>query len=432
MFKLMIADDNPYVLQELCNMTDWENYDLSITGCYTTGKALLDDASLDMPDVVITDIAMPGMDGISLASELRSLSPSVKIIFISSFAEFEFAQKALSLHISGYVLKPFHPKQLTDVMNKVLQELRAETLRRFEQHHSQLQVEQFRRFALENYLSGLLYHALEDTLVQTQFDKLQVPLPTSYVLQVVCATFSGDVKTRSSYRESLNKVRSILQSYEQPNLQLVLLPIDWNQFAFLIISASDHYDVPNLLAKLNIDIEMMAGLRTSMGYSTTTDSFLSIPILFEQAHTAATQSATVNPVLTSYEEIQTEQSEPVDVDSEFIPPESVSSYVQKMREYIEAHYAESITTSNVAAAVFLSPNYANQRFSAEFGCSIFDYVTQCRIKESKRLLKETNEKVTSIAEMVGYGSRINFYLAFKRNVGISPTEYKALKKQKPV
>lgn len=431
MFKLMIADDNPYILQELCNITDWENFDLHIVGTYANGSALLKDAVLDMPDVVLTDISMPIMDGISLASELRRLSSHVKIIFISSYADFEYAQKALSMKISGYILKPFKSRQLAEVMINVLQELRQESLINFEQNSSLRQAETFRRIALENYICGLLYHAKDDILVRTQLDELQFTLFPAYELRIVYVTFSAESETNESYSDTLNKVRFALQNYDQTEYRLILLPGDRMYFAILLISSNRSLDVANLLAQLSIDMEVMCGISTVMGYSKPSQSFHSVPDLYSQAHTAATQNTVTTPFLINYEDIQTEQIEQTeDGDSEFIVPDVVTSYIEKMRTYIEAHYMEQITTSDVAASVFLSPNYANQRFGEECGHSIFDHITQCRIKEAKRLLKETNEKVTTIAELVGYGSRINFYLAFKRNVGISPTEYKALKKQK--
>ena len=124
MYKLMIAEDNPAALKELCDGNDWEKYDLCLTGSFSDGKELLEHAVKDMPDVVLTDIFMPIMDGISLASALRELSKEVKIVFISSCADFESAQKALHMRVSGYLVKPFEAKQIAHVMLQVVTELK--------------------------------------------------------------------------------------------------------------------------------------------------------------------------------------------------------------------------------------------------------------------------------------------------------------------
>ena len=123
MFKLMVADDNPYILQELCNDIDWGQYGISLAGSFHNGEALLVAAMQNLPDIILTDISMPGMDGIRLAQEIRQISSTVKIVFISSYAEFEYARKALSLQISDYILKPFDVEQLSCVFQKIVSEI---------------------------------------------------------------------------------------------------------------------------------------------------------------------------------------------------------------------------------------------------------------------------------------------------------------------
>ena len=125
-------------------------------------------------------------------------------------------------------------------------------------------------------------------------------------------------------------------------------------------------------------------------------------------------------MVVNYEEIYLEQSGQTKDNLQ----KDYKGYVSKMRAFIEEHYMETITTNDVASAVYLSSRYAHQCFSTVCGCTIFDYITQCRISEAKRLLSETDESVIMIADLVGYSGKTNFYLAFKRNVGMSPTEYR--------
>ena len=73
MFKLMIADDNPHTLLRLSESIDWETFDFCLTGTYPNGQALLEEAGENLPDLVITDISMPLMDGFELTSKLFSL-----------------------------------------------------------------------------------------------------------------------------------------------------------------------------------------------------------------------------------------------------------------------------------------------------------------------------------------------------------------------
>jgi len=422
MFTLMIADDNPYILNELATITDWEDFDLDLTGTYGNGRLLLQAAEQNMPDVVLTDISMPSMDGISLARALKAKSPNVKIIFISSYADFEYAQTALQLQISGYILKPFDPEQLMSTMNKVLQELRAESLRRFEQSRSLHQAETYRSLALENYMRELLYHPKEDVLVRSQLEELQLTNLDNCLLRVAFIIFDQDIE--DSYSDIINGIRSVLHNRPEPEPHFILMPIDTLHCVLLLIYHEPEPDITDLLAQLNVDIEVFTGLRTAIGYSAASSQLSLLPRLYTQSREAATQSAAQLCVV-GYEEINLDQS----LDPEEIPRETGKNYVGKMLDYIHTNYQNPITTNDVAAAAFLSPSYANHKFSLKCGCSIFDYITSYRIDQAKRMLTETDEKITLIAERVGYSGKTSFYLAFKRIAGMSPTEYRQIKAQ---
>ena len=415
MFQLMIADDNPFILKELCNDTDWEDFDLNVAGTFPNGKALLDAARTNMPDVILTDISMPIMDGISLATAIRELSSDVKIIFISSYADFEYARKALSMQISGYILKPFEPEQLADMMNKVLEELRQESFRRFERDRSLHQIETLRSIALENYMAELLYHSKENSLVLTQLRELQFSLFPSYELQVAAISFSCDQADHDSYNDMVNRVRSVLYGYPSQDYRFILMPVDTGNIAVLLIRSASAPDTANLLAQVHVDIEAMTGLSTTIGYSKTADSFSLVMGLFAQANAAKDSTSSASVI--GYEDIQTESSR-----KNTSGPSK--EHVRKMKEYIAEHYKEPITMHDVATAVFLSPSYANHCFNSECGCSIFDFITQSRINEAKRLLLESDEQITMISELVGYNGKTNFYLAFKKNVGMSPAQFR--------
>jgi len=421
MFKLMVADDNQYILKALCDIIDWEDYDMQLMGAFLDGKALLDAAKQEMPDVVITDISMPVLDGINLASTLRNLSKNVKIIFVSSYADFEYAQKALQMKISGYILKPFDEEQLRAIMKRVLQELEEERFRRFEKERFQEQAEYYRILALENYARELLYHSEENQLVCQQLSKLGITVYGEYEIRVVQVVFGADIGER--YNEIMDRIRSIVLSTSQNDCCMIMIPIsmDTRQFALLMIYQNKNMDVTNLLAQLNVDIETMIGLRTVMGYSRVSNDFSIISTLYSQAKDALSLQF-VEQAVVGYEDVQTES----------ICGNSVNEtgYVSKMRKFIQEHYMEKISTADVAQVVYLSASYGNQRFVAECGCTIFDYITDCRINEAKRLLEDTKESVTMIAELVGYYERTNFYLTFKKSVGMSPSEYrKKLKRQ---
>lgn len=429
MFKLMIADDNPYILEELCNAIDWEDFDMCITGTFPNGKALLDAAKDNMPDVVLTDISMPVMDGIGLATALRQLSSDVKIIFISSYADFTYAQKALQMQVFEYILKPFDNEQLSDTMSRTLKELQTEYFHRFEQKRTLEQVETFRTLALEKYISELLYHTTEDSQVLSELSALEVKLYPSY--RLLLALVTPDNETNMFRSATVNRIRSILYSNTHQEYQTVFMPVTGGHFAVLFIYQEDCFAMSNLLAQLSIDIDTMTGLHTTIGFSRSTKSFADLPALYAQAKEAVAQACSMQIPVLGYKAIQFFSGGIKNVEADDAPlgsrkktSSASKNYAKEMKEYIEKHYAEPITTRDVSQAVYLSTNYANQLFTTECGCTIYEYVTQCRIKEAKRLLTETDKQIVLIAELVGYNGKTNFYLSFKRNVGITPTEYR--------
>ncbi|WP_026486474.1 response regulator transcription factor [Caldanaerobius polysaccharolyticus] len=119
MYKLLLVDDEEEVRKGIINKIQWEKYGFDVVAEAENGWDALDVAEKIVPDVVITDIKMPFMDGIKLAELLRDKYPTAKIIILTGYDEFEYAQKAIKLNVMDYVLKPVSSKELVDVLVKV-------------------------------------------------------------------------------------------------------------------------------------------------------------------------------------------------------------------------------------------------------------------------------------------------------------------------
>lgn len=413
MFKLMIADDNPYTLQMLTESTDWENFGFYLAGTFTNGKELLDAAKENIPDLVITDISMPIMNGIQLSSELYLLKPDMKIIFISSYSEFEYARVALKLHIFDYILKPIIQSQFLDVCTRALEELRREHLKHFELQKLQSEQNTLRRIALRHYISKLFFHAENEHKIREELCRLGITVPESPKLCVVYFFLNNNIPL-----PPVDYLQFILENKPE-DAHIITIMIENCHGAFLLLFSKNSQNTPDLLSRLCIDIETMMNLCITMTYSDTSEHFTDIPILYEQSRSALQnmQETNMTTPVAYYADIHAALKETA---SNY----TFSQNVIVMRDYIEKHYMEPINTSIVARTVYLSPSYANHCFTSECGTSIFGYIIECRINKAKQLLCETDEQITRIAELVGYSGKTSFYLAFKRSVGISPTEYR--------
>lgn len=118
MYKLILVDDEEEVRKGILNRIEWDKIGYEIAGEAENGIEALDIAEKIIPDVLVTDIKMPFMDGISLAERIKERFPSARIIILTGFDEFEYAKKAVKLSVEEYLLKPISRDELTQVLVK--------------------------------------------------------------------------------------------------------------------------------------------------------------------------------------------------------------------------------------------------------------------------------------------------------------------------
>ncbi|WP_091205992.1 response regulator [Oribacterium sp. WCC10] len=115
----MLVDDEENVIQVIINKIDWESLGFSVQGYAHNGLEALEMAEESQPDVVMTDIKMPYMDGLELARRLKQQYPTIKIIIFSGFDEFEYAKEAIRLEAEEYILKPIDSTELSEVFKRI-------------------------------------------------------------------------------------------------------------------------------------------------------------------------------------------------------------------------------------------------------------------------------------------------------------------------
>ncbi|SFL25329.1 two-component system, response regulator YesN [Paenibacillus sp. 1_12] len=126
MYKVVIVEDEWLVLQGLKLTIPWEEMGCSIIGEASDGVTGLEVLQQDTPDILLTDIRMPAMDGIQLAEKAALLWPNMKIIFLTGFDDFSYAQKAVKLGAADFVLKPTNVDELIRVIGRITSKLDEE------------------------------------------------------------------------------------------------------------------------------------------------------------------------------------------------------------------------------------------------------------------------------------------------------------------
>ena len=126
LYKIMLVDDEEEVRKNIIRKINWEDAGFEVIGDAENGKDALEKIEQNEPDVVLTDIRMPYMDGLSMAEVIRQTYPSIKIVIFSGFDEFEYAKKAIKLNVIEYILKPVNVEELTAILKKIKKNLDEE------------------------------------------------------------------------------------------------------------------------------------------------------------------------------------------------------------------------------------------------------------------------------------------------------------------
>ena len=122
MLKVLIADDEQLICRMLTKMIDWEKEGLELLDCVYNGRDVLDAIENKRPDIVITDICMPCMDGLQIVEKAKEKGIHIDFIIMSGYKNFEYAHTALNLGVKHYLLKPINKNELNEILRRIVAE----------------------------------------------------------------------------------------------------------------------------------------------------------------------------------------------------------------------------------------------------------------------------------------------------------------------
>jgi len=161
MYKVMLVDDDYPVLELLSEAVDWRRLGLSLEGAYENGLEALAAAERDMPDIVITDIGMPKMDGLELVERLKERKPGLRVAILSCHSEFQYAQRAMKLQVQDYIVKDtLDPGDLEQVLARFSASLDEERKLDLEQHKLRHLVDRSREAMKEKWIRNAVQQPL--------------------------------------------------------------------------------------------------------------------------------------------------------------------------------------------------------------------------------------------------------------------------------
>ncbi|MBP1736378.1 MAG: two component transcriptional regulator, AraC family [Oscillospiraceae bacterium] len=365
MHSAIIADDEDKICMLIQKLVDWETLDIRVVGVANNGNDAFQMIERYRPDIVITDIRMPGLDGIQLVEKTRKLDIAASFVVISGYRQFEYAHQALKFGVEDYLLKPIKKDELTATLQKICARKQSEAEHRKQaEGEPGMQPDQapFNCVPLDGYFTSQRTNQLTRAVAALSLDFTQRMIGEAFAWVSM-----------------------------QPN-----------------VSSVTYFAAAERLASVIGAALVRGGMRAEP------PGFQQIPGV-----TAAAGSDVLRKALMDWV-----KAEMTHDGLEYSRQEHLS--IRQARQYIAEHFTEPLTLEEVAGFVHLNAYYFSAVFKREQGVNFNYYIMNLRIEAAKGLLRKSNLSVSQVAEQVGYRDIKYFRKIFLQEVGIKPSEYRRL------
>lgn len=484
MITAVIVEDEKVIREGLEKHIPWKQ--LGVDQIYTAQQAEQAFEICDMvkPDIIVSDIRMPGMDGIELCRNLRKKYEDSQIIFVTGFSDKAYLKAAIELHAVSYVEKPVNVKELMEAVNNAVNQIRkTRTYEKAIVYSVFMNSDKINYvWTRDNYFSvGLLYfknpedrignagelseriqniakkHGLHICMENVN-DKTEAFLFSDgerlgEELQGVREDVEEIIKNEKqpcffSWGKEIQGQESINESYNSAlvargslsykgwnlvacsnerkgKLSEVSIEKDWmEQFARAITrkESEEALDIVNGISRVLKENHIHMDADVKYLY------YAMYNIILRFQGSAHEEKWVGNKVIENAETIDKLNVYICDLvqnagDSD---EENKNSYiVQRVTDYILEHYQEKdLSIRTLAEQVYLTPTYLSNLYKKRTGMTIGQYLVNVRVENAINMLKDPKWKLYQIAPMVGYEDPNYFAKIFKKKVGITPSEYR--------
>ncbi|RIX52140.1 response regulator [Paenibacillus nanensis] len=184
MYKLLIVDDEALVREAIQDGMDWASMGFVCAGACEDGIEALEFMERDRPDIVLTDIGMPFMNGIELTRELSVRYPDVKVIILTGYDEFEYAQQALKMKVADYVMKPVTANEMEQIFVRVARQMDAENRQKRDYEKLKHQLEDSMPLLKERFLERLVTSSMTEKQKRESCGYFQIAWDRPYWIEL--------------------------------------------------------------------------------------------------------------------------------------------------------------------------------------------------------------------------------------------------------
>lgn len=499
MVKVMVVDDEMPIRQWLeFIIRKFKGYQVvAAAGNGAEGYSLF---KKTLPDIIITDIRMPVMDGLEMLKMIQTVDPGVRAVVLTSHEEFEYARQAIKLGASEYILKTeITEDSLKELLDKNTPELQKNTYNNREKSFEEMSNRNhfLRSLVLQSHtgsVSDAMLKEYDIPLERSSFivldvmtrdpEPLRVPLGEAEVLvhmiklplelnhtllignisgqtdrsqkgqmeriQGYCRSILNQISCKigcSDIYDSLNRLgEAMRQARDRVSLSFYYPreSLFWTEkTGRSLFTEGEKYKIcfsrelinQNFKKAMEIKEEMMREVRKKEVADIDYVKKLYTAFFASLMHTTRDDAGKIEEGLHIFHDGIQEAVTLDEMDgllereferygAETIKRQEYSASVRGAVHYMEEHYAESITLSDVSNYVSLSAEYLSRIFREETGIKFVVYLNNLRLKHALQLLETTNLKVYEVAERVGYSNLSYFSTVFKKNFGQNPFDYK--------
>ena len=409
--KVLVVDDEMIIRVGIQSILERSGGIYTYAGSAGSGKAALKEMEKEMPDIVVTDIKMPEMDGIQLIKEIKRRKMPVGIIVLSSYSEFELVREAMKQGASDYVLKlSMTEESLMGALDEAAKSIAKEKKSREKSRPVKL--------LLSDYLS--------QTGEMQEDDALWKVGGGDCLVTCVCLKYVQEGKEELSGEA----VEHVVENLFNEVFTTWCIKLDDMAYGIVVFSNNRTLDEFRRMLRqmcgrcrtvlhdiLNINACMYMGtmenhpngLRRALQHA-----------LDQEGHGPADEHEGKRQAGDQWSRVyqvfrNTRKREYADQ----YPPA-----VRRSLEYMNQYYNRDLTLNEISDLVNLNPSYFSFLFNTALTITFSNYLMCLRIHHSKKFLKETNLKIFEIAEMVGYRNSYYFNRIFKRITGVTPMEYR--------
>ncbi|MBR3538809.1 MAG: response regulator [Eubacterium sp.] len=416
--KVFLVDDEVVIREGIRESFPWDDTPYTLVGEAPDGEMALPMIRDTNPDIVITDIKMPFMDGIELCRVLRTQMPWIGIIILSGYDEFEYARQCLQLGVREYLLKPIDSSDLRKILDKVGAQLEEEKKQRehAESLRARMNSNADGRFLKEKLIGSLFSDEAMEADAQNALNQLHAmgsPVNASFYA-VIDAAFSPVEKGQEAAATLAEGSGGVVHaSGSRTGTRLLTLgdsARDTEERAYAFASS------------LAMELERTGCSKIRTGIGDIVEKPADILKSFKTARHIRhilEERPDKEPLILGVREMGDSAGE-------------MPSVISDAKVYMSQHFCDpNLMLQDVAKAVNMSNSRFSTVFSQQSGQTFTEYLIYLRLNRAKELLRTTDMKNSQIAHETGYNDAHYFSYIFKKNTGITPSEYRQQNQNQP-